>query len=107
MNPIKKCTKCKEEKTLSEFGKHKDGKHGLRPYCKQCRSEIAKRNRSNNQKIIYKFMANNKGQLPTDYSKVFSEKQDAMNWYEKNGRECEEKCNRKLYLAELTIQKQL
>ena len=102
----KKCTKCGEEKALSEYGKHKDGKHGLRAYCKQCRSEIAKEERKNNQKIIYKFMSNHKGQLPTDYSRIFLEKQEAMSWYEKNGKGCEEKCNRKLYLAELTIQKQ-
>jgi Autographiviridae endonuclease VII len=32
----KKCTNCNLEKDLSNFGKLKHGKHGLRPECKQC-----------------------------------------------------------------------
>jgi hypothetical protein len=32
----RKCTKCGEEKSLSEFSKHVKGKYGLRPTCKQC-----------------------------------------------------------------------
>ncbi len=106
MKPTKKCTKCEEEKILSKFGKNKDGKHGLRAYCKQCRSEIAKEERKKNQKIIYRFMTNNKGQLPTDYSITFTNHKDAITWYETKGKYCEVKCNRKLYLAELTIQNQ-
>lgn len=32
----KVCTKCGEDKPFSEYYKHKDGKYGLRPSCKQC-----------------------------------------------------------------------
>ena len=32
----KVCTKCKEHKPLSKFSKQKDGKNGIRPYCKSC-----------------------------------------------------------------------
>lgn len=32
----KTCTKCGETKALSEFGKHKGSKDGLRPSCKPC-----------------------------------------------------------------------
>ena len=33
---MKVCVKCKQEKTLSEFNKHKSSKDGLQPWCKQC-----------------------------------------------------------------------
>ena len=36
---IKKCTKCGEEKELSEYHKNKSSKGGLRPYCKECARE--------------------------------------------------------------------
>lgn len=35
----KACTYCQCEKPLAEFGKHKMGKHGLNPQCKQCNRE--------------------------------------------------------------------
>jgi len=37
---IKKCTKCGEEKELSEYHKNKSSKGGLRPVCKKCKNEI-------------------------------------------------------------------
>lgn len=33
---MRKCSMCKEEKPVSEFGKHKNGKDGLRSRCKAC-----------------------------------------------------------------------
>jgi hypothetical protein len=36
---MKICTKCGEEKELSEFGIHKQKKDGLYPSCKQCRNK--------------------------------------------------------------------
>lgn len=36
---IKTCTYCQCAKPLSDFGKHKQGKHGLNPQCKQCNRE--------------------------------------------------------------------
>ena len=30
------CTKCKKRKLVTKFSKHKTGKNGLRPQCKEC-----------------------------------------------------------------------
>lgn len=38
----KVCTKCKEEKALSEFHTLKRGKYGLNPACKKCKSEYSR-----------------------------------------------------------------
>ena len=35
---MKQCTKCGEQKPLSEFTKHKSGKNGIRAQCKLCLS---------------------------------------------------------------------
>ena len=34
---MKYCTQCNQPKELSEFHKHKQGKNGVRPACKECR----------------------------------------------------------------------
>jgi hypothetical protein len=39
MQQSKACTKCKEIKSLSNFGKHKAGKDGLRARCKPCEGD--------------------------------------------------------------------
>lgn len=36
---MKKCTKCKTEKDLSEFGRHSQGRNGYNPVCKICNAE--------------------------------------------------------------------
>ena len=33
---MKKCTKCGEEKALSEFNRHKRGKDGHHSWCREC-----------------------------------------------------------------------
>lgn len=38
----KLCTMCKEEKEETSFSKHKNGKNGLRSYCKECESAYNK-----------------------------------------------------------------
>lgn len=40
---MKICAKCQTEKPKSEFGKSKNRKDGLHPYCKQCRSSESKK----------------------------------------------------------------
>jgi len=40
---VKICSKCGEEKGLSEFGAQKGGKDGLRAHCKVCRRAVMKR----------------------------------------------------------------
>lgn len=41
----KVCTKCKVEKSISEFHKHKGGKYGVDSVCKPCVAEMAKAKR--------------------------------------------------------------
>ena len=54
---MKKCTKCKVEKELTEFGKHNQTKDGKRPQCKSCRQVFYKTNKEKiliKRKILYK-----------------------------------------------------
>jgi len=39
---MKKCTKCKQIKPLTEFGKNKQSKDGITYWCLQCKREYAK-----------------------------------------------------------------
>ena len=39
MNKEKLCTKCKEIKPLSEYGRHRIGKDGFRSTCKECHNK--------------------------------------------------------------------
>jgi hypothetical protein len=39
---MKKCTKCKEEKQLTEFNKAKNQRNGLSPWCKECINQNGK-----------------------------------------------------------------
>jgi hypothetical protein len=49
---MKQCTKCKEMKELSCFGKEKYGKYGIRSQCKDCRKIIGKQYRNQNIKKV-------------------------------------------------------
>ena len=40
---FKKCTKCGEIKHISRFYKMKNGKHGVRPDCKECHNKMKKK----------------------------------------------------------------
>lgn len=52
---IKKvCTKCDIEKELDSFGKRKDGIHGRRADCKECRKSIKSEYYQNNKKKLIK-----------------------------------------------------
>jgi hypothetical protein len=42
---MKKCTKCGQEKAISEFNKFPHGKDGLRAQCKDCDKEYRKINK--------------------------------------------------------------
>lgn len=50
---MKQCTKCKENKPLFEFNKHKRHKDGLRFRCKKCESEDAKAKKKENLEKDY------------------------------------------------------
>ncbi len=53
---MKICSKCKHNKPLSEFSKHKSGKLGVYHYCKTCHSEQRKNtynySKSRNRRIL-------------------------------------------------------
>lgn len=68
---MKKCSKCKEEKELSEFHKNKSFKDGYFSYCKKCYKQYYINNRS---KILEKhkiYRKNNKEKI-REYSKKHS-----------------------------------
>jgi hypothetical protein len=56
---MKKCSKCKLEKSLTDFNKHKSGKLGVHHYCKFCHSQQRKDtydyNKSRIKQILYKY----------------------------------------------------
>lgn len=60
---MKVCTKCKVEKEVSEFGKHKLGKNGIHPNCKLCRKKISdeyiKKNRKKRREYEKKYREKN------------------------------------------------
>lgn len=47
----KQCTKCKETKNVSEFGKKSDTKDGYQPYCRDCIALAKKKSREKNNVI--------------------------------------------------------
>lgn len=42
----KVCTQCNEEKDETNFNKHKLGKHGLNPVCRECRTKRQRQHRT-------------------------------------------------------------
>ena len=46
----KQCTHCNQEKDETHFNKHKLGKHGLNPVCRECRT---KKQRTHRDKVGY------------------------------------------------------
>jgi hypothetical protein len=55
---VKICSKCKKEKSIDNYGKHKLGKDGIHPTCTSCRTQIQKANRYVNgypYQIKYKY----------------------------------------------------
>lgn len=46
---MKECTGCGVTKPFTEYYKHKDGKDGLRPKCKQCAADYGKKYREENR----------------------------------------------------------
>lgn len=50
-NMERKCTRCKQTKDISNFGKHTKGKDGIRDWCKQCVREYSKSYREENSEL--------------------------------------------------------
>jgi hypothetical protein len=55
----KKCKKCEEIKPISEFGKHKITKDGLRTICKICNSSYSKNYYKKNIDLVKEYYNNN------------------------------------------------
>jgi len=49
---LKVCSKCKKEKSSSEFHKNKNGKGGLQTWCKKCALEAGKKYYRKNRKLL-------------------------------------------------------
>lgn len=49
---MKTCNKCKLDKEISEFGKHKRTKSGLRSTCKECERSLCKIYKDNNRQKV-------------------------------------------------------
>jgi 5-methylcytosine-specific restriction endonuclease McrA len=75
---MKRCPKCDINKQLSEFGKHKQTKDGLKNYCRKCNNASAKAYQDSNREKVRKtnreYSRNNK-----DANKARSKA-----WYESN-----------------------
>lgn len=91
----KTCTKCKESKPLSEFGKHSARKDGLRSRCKPCNSADAKQYASDNREAVLeskrRYYAENKEKFSQKHKERMSDesfrKRKAAvtrHWYREN-----------------------
>ena len=49
---MKRCTKCKQEKSFSEFSKNKNCKDGLHSWCKECERPIGKAHYQRNKQKV-------------------------------------------------------
>ena len=70
---MKKCSKCKEVKTLNNFYKHKTNKDGYWGYCKDCHYQYQKEYRLKNQDKIKEYALKNKDKLK-EYKRDYFQK---------------------------------
>jgi len=96
----KKCTKCKEVKSLDEFTNFKKGKHGKAYQCKSCFKEYYLQNKETKHKYKKEYYKKNKEKIllqKKEYNKKNKEKNNKHNKeYYKNNKEKEKK-RRALY----------
>ena len=92
----KVCTKCNEEKNLTEFGKKKTGKDGLASACKECRNASMKKHYQENAEKIkaqrkkhYQENAEKEKAYSKKWQKENPEKAKARNkkWRQENAEE--------------------
>jgi hypothetical protein len=98
----KKCSKCKEEKSLNLFNKDKNRHDGIYPICKICRkiyNNKTKEHRKNRDKIYYETnklkILNNKKEYHFKNKEILNKK---SRIYSKNNRDKINACARKNYI---------
>ena len=86
MSFIKKCYKCKIEKSSEEFSKHRSGKDGLQAICKLCSAKYRAENKERAKEYKRKWYTENKER----------QKERAIKWNEEN-KERKKEANAKWY----------
>lgn len=104
MEKTKKCSKCGEEKPLSEFYKKKDRKYGVFSWCKKCSKERVKEwyynNRAKSLEYHKEYREKNKDSIRQWQKGYKSENRERLKKYNQEYRKLNEdiiKKNRKLY----------
>jgi hypothetical protein len=87
---MKKCSKCKEVKPYSDFGKQKTGKDGFRSSCKYCQKQYREENkekikqwRKENKEKIKQYYKENKEKI----KQYYKENKEKINQYRKENKE--------------------
>lgn len=79
---MKTCSKCKQEKYLTEFNKKKEARDGLDSYCKSCRKKISKLNYTKYKEKWSEYCRTYRENNPEKAKE--SQKKALKNYYKKN-----------------------
>ena len=95
MSFIKKCYKCKIEKSSEEFYNRRSGKDGLQAICKLCSAKYRAENKERAKEHHEKWYAENKERVKERNAKWYAEnkercKENAVKWREENKERCKE-----------------
>lgn len=101
----KTCSRCKETKPVSEFGKHRITKDGLAYECKACKSEKDRIYRQNNKEKIAEYKRRhyeaNKGRIAERSRKYYADNKERLakqkRIYQENNKERIEERRRRWY----------
>ena len=80
------CTKCKEEKPISEFVKNKKGKYGVRSVCKNCTKKIMKKYNGKYKEQQKQYRQDNKEKIK-EYHQKLEVKEQQKQYYQNNKEE--------------------
>jgi DNA repair exonuclease SbcCD ATPase subunit len=95
----KVCTKCKEEKPLTEFNKCRRNQDGLQSHCKNCQKKYRQENREQKFEYNKQYRQENReklSELSKQYRQENREKLSELNkqWYQENREQKLEYCRR-------------
>ncbi len=80
---MKECSKCKETKDLTEFGKDKRAKDGRHSWCKNCLRQYSKQYREDNKEYWKQYREDNK-EKQEQYQKQYKEdNKESIQQYQK------------------------